>query len=60
VYKVWIYGSGVNVFAVGKGTVVLQGQPDVSVADGKYSLNGDDWRSLPTVPSDLLKITANG
>jgi hypothetical protein len=60
VYKVWIYGSGVNVFAVGKGTVVLQGQPDSGAADGKYSLNGDDWRSLPTVPSDLLKITAAG
>jgi hypothetical protein len=60
VYKVWIYGSGVNVFAVGKGTVVLQGSPDSSAADGRYSLNGDDFRSLPAVPTDLLKITASG
>ena len=59
-YKVWIYGSGVNVFAVGKGTVVLQGSPDPSVADGRFSLNGSDWRSLPAVPSDLLKITSSG
>jgi hypothetical protein len=60
VYKVWIYGSGVNVFAVGKGTVVLQGSPDQGAADGRYSLNGDDWRSLPAVPTDLLKITSSG
>jgi hypothetical protein len=60
VYKVWIYGSGVSVFAVGKGTVVLQGSPDAGAADGKYSLNGQDWRSLPAVPTDLLKITSGG
>ncbi|MFL5909512.1 MAG: hypothetical protein ACJ768_02930 [Gaiellaceae bacterium] len=60
VYKVWIYGSGVNVFAVGKGTVVLQGSPDPGAADGRYSLNGDDWHSLPAAPTDLLKITSSG
>lgn len=59
-YKVWIYGSGVSVFAVGKGTVVLQGSPDSGVADGRYSLNGNDWHSLPAVPTDLLKITSSG
>jgi hypothetical protein len=60
VYKIWIYGSGIDLFAVGKGTVVLQGQPTASVNDGKYSLNGDDWHSLPAVPTDLLRITSSG
>ncbi len=60
VYKIWVYGSGVDIFAVGKGTVVLQGSPDSSGPDGRYSLNGTDWHSLPAVPTDLLKITASG
>ncbi len=55
-----MYGSGVDVFAVGKGTVVLQGSPDSSGPDGRYSLNGSDWHSLPAVPTDLLKITSSG
>jgi hypothetical protein len=59
-YKIWIYGTGVNVFAVGRGTVVLQGQSDPSVPDGKYSRDGGDWRSLPAVPSDLLHFGSNG
>jgi len=58
-YKVWIYGSGVDVFAVGKGTVVLQGQTDSS-ADGRYSLDGGTWHSLPAVPSDLLPFPTGG
>jgi len=54
-YKIWIYGSGVDLFAVGNGRVTLQGQPAGS-PDGKYSINGGDWRSLPAAPSDLLQI----
>ncbi len=58
VYKIWIYGSGVDLFAVGKGNVVLQGQSDPKVPDGKYSFNGGDWHSLPGTPTDLLPIAA--
>jgi hypothetical protein len=58
VYKVWVYGSGVDVFAVGQGRVILQGSPG-SGSDGKYSLNGLDWHSLPAQPTDWLQI-ANG
>jgi hypothetical protein len=56
VYKIWVYGSGADVFAVGTGRVVLQGTPG-SAADGKYSLNGGDWHSLPAQPTDWLPIT---
>jgi hypothetical protein len=59
VYKIWIYGSGVDVFAVGAGKVTLQGLPD-SNADGRYSINGGDWRSLPAAPSDLLQFGSSG
>lgn len=60
VYKIWIYGTGVDVFAVGKGTVVLQGMPDAGAQDGKYWLNGGDGHSLPVAPSDLLAIKSSG
>jgi hypothetical protein len=59
-YRIWIYGTGVNVFAVGRGTVVLQGLVDANAADGKYSIDGGDWHSLPKVPSDLLKFGSTG
>jgi hypothetical protein len=54
-YKIWIYGSGVDVFAVGTGKVTLQGMPDSST-DGRYAFNGGDWRSLPAVPTDWLTV----
>jgi hypothetical protein len=57
-YKVTIYGSGVNLFAVGQGRVTLQGLPDPTVNDGRYSLNGQDFKSLPAVPSAWLSISA--
>ena len=47
-------------FAVGKGTVCSQGSPDSSGADGRYSLNGDDWHSLPAVPTNLLSVAPSG
>jgi hypothetical protein len=58
-YTIWIYGSGVDLFAVGAGKVTLQGLPDSST-DGRYSINGGDWRSLPAVPSDLLRFGTSG
>ena len=56
-YKVTIYGSGVNLFAVGQGRVTLQGMPDSAVKDGQYSLNGQDFRSLPALPTAWLAIS---
>jgi hypothetical protein len=59
-YKITIYGSGVDLFAVGKGQVVLQGQTDPTVSDGRYSVDGGDWHSLPAQASDWLPIPAAG
>jgi hypothetical protein len=58
-YTIWIYGSGVDLFAVGSGKVTLQGMSD-STSDGRYSINGGDWHSLPAVPSDLLRFGTSG
>jgi hypothetical protein len=60
VYKVTIYGSGVDLFAVGQGRVMLQGQADPTVSDGLYSINGRDFRSLPAQASDWLQIASSG
>jgi hypothetical protein len=47
-YRVVIWGSGVYLFASGdQGRVWLTGQTDNPRGDGKYSLNGEAWRSLP-------------
>lgn len=59
-YKVTIYGSGVDLFAVGQGRVTLQGSSDPSVADGTYSINGRDFRSLPAQATDWLPIASTG
>ena len=54
-YKITIYGSGVDLSAVGRGYVTLAGVPDTTTGDGVYSLNGDNFRSLPASP--LVKLT---
>jgi hypothetical protein len=54
-YKITIYGSGVDLSAVGRGFVTLTGIPDATTGDGTYSLNGDSPRSLPATP--LVKLT---
>jgi hypothetical protein len=61
VYKIWIYGSGVDLFAVGQGKVTLQGTQS-DTPDGVYAFNGGAWHSLPAAPSDWLpvKAAANG
>jgi hypothetical protein len=59
-YTVLVYGTGVNVVAVGTGTVRLAGQPDTPKGDGRYSLNGDDFVSLPGVQTDKRSIGSNG
>jgi len=54
-YKITIYGSGVDLSAVGSGYVTLSGIPDSTANDGVYSLNGDSFHSLPASP--LVKLT---
>jgi hypothetical protein len=56
---VLVYGTGVDLVAVGKGTVKLAGVPD-TVTDGKYSLNGADFLSLPGTQTDKRSIGSNG
>jgi hypothetical protein len=47
-YRVVIWGSGVYLFASGdQGQVWFTGNADAPTSDGRYSLNGGDWRSLP-------------
>ena len=57
-YKITIYGSDVDLVASGHGTVILAGSTDTPTQDGRYSLNGGDFRSLPATPTKLLSIGA--
>ena len=59
-YTVVVYGTGIDVVAVGSGWVRLTGILDVPVGDGRYSVNGDDFASLPGVQTDKLLIGTNG
>jgi len=61
-YKITIYGSDVDLSAVGHGVVTLAGMPDTTTGDGAYSLNGDPFHSLPATPLAKLAVggTANG
>jgi hypothetical protein len=56
---VLVYGTGVDLVAIGKGTVRLAGVPD-AVSDGKYSLNDADFLSLPGTQTDKRSIGSNG
>jgi hypothetical protein len=55
-YKITIYGTGVDLVASGYGNVILAGSPDLPTGDGKYSLNGGGFVSLPTTPTKPLTI----
>jgi hypothetical protein len=59
-FTILVYGSGVNLVAVGKGTVKLAGMPDTPSGDGRYSLNEQDFVSLPGTATDTLFIRASG
>jgi hypothetical protein len=59
-FTILVYGTGVNVVAVGKGTVKLAGVPDTPNGDGTYSINDKDFVSLPGIQTDLLYIRAGG
>jgi hypothetical protein len=47
-YRVVVRGSGVYLFAGGKGHVKLRGSSYNRRADGTFSVNGGTWASLPT------------
>ncbi len=55
-YKITIYGQDIDVVASGQGSVVLTGLPDAPAADGRFSLNGSLFRSLPATPTRPLLI----
>jgi len=55
-YTILIYGSGVDVVALGSGTVTLTGLVEDPHNDGTYSLNGKAWLSLPGVTTKQLTI----
>jgi hypothetical protein len=53
-FTILIYGSDVNLVAVGNGIVRLAGDPDAPRHDGKYTLNDADLNSLPNQQSPKL------
>jgi len=55
-FRVRIFGSGIDINAVGQGTVRLFGS-SISNGAGKYSLNGGAWTTLPSVAT-LFTITS--
>ncbi len=59
-FTILVYGSGVNLIAAGKGTVRLAGLPDTPRGDGVYSLNDNDFRSLPGTQTSRLSIGTSG
>jgi hypothetical protein len=59
-YTVLVSGDHINLVAVGTGTVKLAGIPDTPSGDGKYSLNGGDFVSLPGTQTEKRSIGSNG
>ena len=49
-YRVVVRGSGVYLFAGGHGHVTFRGSSVNKRADGRYSVNGGTFRSLPEEP----------
>jgi hypothetical protein len=52
-FTILIYGSGINLVAIGQGTVTLAGTPD-DPTDGWYAINGGDRHSMPGQPVKQL------
>lgn len=50
VFRVVVRGSGVYLFAGGRGSVTLQGSSATPAHDGSFSLSGSRYRSLPSRP----------
>jgi hypothetical protein len=51
-FRVRIFGAGIDINAVGQGSVRLFGS-SITTGAGKYSLNGGGWTSLPSVATTL-------
>jgi len=49
-YRVVVRGSGIYLFAGGRGHVTLLGSSIYKRHDGQYSVNGGTFRSMPTNP----------
>jgi hypothetical protein len=58
-YVLLVYGTDISLVAVGTGTVRLAGVPDTPHGDGRYSLNGADFTSLPGTQTDKLPIASS-
>jgi hypothetical protein len=52
-YRIVVRGSGIYLFAGGHGSVTLAGSVVSPARDGRYSLDGGRFRSLPSHPSTL-------
>jgi hypothetical protein len=48
VYRVVIRGSGVSLYAAGRGRITLHGSVHYPNNDGTYSFNGQPFRSMPS------------
>jgi hypothetical protein len=59
-YTLVVYGTQIDVVAVGTGWVKVAGIPDLGIGDGKYSVNGADFASLPGTQTDKLFIGTSG
>jgi hypothetical protein len=55
-YTITIWGSGVNLVASGRGSAFLTGSAEAPGRDGRYSLNGHDFQSLPALTTRALTI----
>jgi len=53
-FTILVYGAQVNLVAVGNGSVTLAGMPDTPQGDGRFSINGVDFKSLPGAPVKQL------
>ena len=59
-YRVVIWGSGVYVFASGQGKVWMTGNAADPTNDGQYSLDGNDFVSLPLKTPTALPYVLGG
>jgi hypothetical protein len=50
VFRIVVRGSGVYLFAGGRGNVTLKGSTDSPARDGSYAVDGTRFRSLPSHP----------
>jgi hypothetical protein len=61
-YKLTIRGTGINLSAVGRGQVTLDGRGDDPAveSDGAYALNDGPYRSLPDVEKTFALVSPVG